>query len=65
MPNSVLPVETIDGQIVYEGTPSEPIIKYEDCLAETIKQQCQTIRLWTVNLLEVEISGVKDKSWLK
>ena len=35
VPNSTLSVETIDGQIVYEGTPAEPVIKYEDCLAET------------------------------
>ncbi len=34
VPNSALPVETLDGQLVYEGTREEPIIKFETCRAE-------------------------------
>ncbi len=49
--NSALSVETLDGQIVYEGTPAEPLIKYETCLAE-LKQKGWNMRLWTVDLLE-------------
>ncbi len=61
MPNSALSVETLDGQIVYEGTPEEPIIKFETCKAE-LKRMGKAMRLWTVDLLEVEIAGLKDKS---
>ncbi len=61
VPNSAVSVETIDGQIVYEGTPAEPIIKYEDCLTDT-KQRGRTMRLWTVDLIKAEITGVRNKS---
>ncbi len=61
LPNSALSVETSNGQIAYEGTPAEPLIKFEDCLAKT-KRKRQTMRLWTINLLEAEIAGFKDKS---
>ncbi len=60
VPNSALSVETLDGQLVYEGTPEEPIIKFETCHDE-IKRLGKAMRLWTVDLLEVEIAGLKDK----
>ncbi len=61
VPQSALSVETLDGQLVYEGTPGEPIIKFETCQAE-LKSMGKAMRLWTVDLLEVEIAGLKDKS---
>ncbi len=61
VPRSVLSVETLDGQIIYKGTPDEPIIKFETC-HQDLKRMGKTMRLWTINLLEVEISGIKDKS---
>ncbi len=61
MPSSALPVETLEGQLVYEGTPTEPIIKFESCRAE-LKGMGKAMRLWTVEQLEVEIAGLKDKS---
>ncbi len=32
VPESALAVETVDGRVAYEGTPEEPILKYEDCI---------------------------------
>ncbi len=61
VPSSVLSVETLDGQIVYKGTPAEPLIKYETCFAE-LKQKSHTMRLWTVVLLKVEISGSETRA---
>ena len=61
VPQSALSVETLDGQLVYEGTEEEPIIKFETCQAE-LKKMGKAMRLWTVDLLEVEIDGLKDKS---
>ncbi len=61
VPQSALSVETLDGQLVYEGTKEEPIIKFETCRAE-LKSMGKAMRLWTVDLLEVEIAGLKDKS---
>ncbi len=61
VPRSALSVETLDGQLVYEGTKEEPIIKFETCQAE-LKRMDKAMRLWTVDLLEVEIAGLKDKS---
>ncbi len=61
VPSSALPVEMLDGQLVYEGTPDEPIIRFESCRAE-LKGLGKAMRLWTVDLLEVEIAGLKDKS---
>ncbi len=61
VPRSALSVETLDGQLVYGGTPEEPIIKFETCRAE-LKSMGKAMRLWTVDLLEVEIAGLKDKS---
>ncbi len=61
VPQSALSVETLDGQLVYEGTQDEPIIKSETCQAE-LKRMDKAMRLWTVDLLEVEIAGLKDKS---
>ncbi len=59
MPASTLAVETIDGRIAYEGTPEEPILKYEDCLVLN-KAGKQTTKFWTVNLLRVEQEGLKN-----
>ncbi len=61
VPSSALPVEMLEGQLVYEGTPGEPIIKFESCRAE-LKGMGKAMRLWTVERLEVEIAGLKDKS---
>ena len=61
IPQPALSVETLDHQLVYEGTEEEPIIKFETCQAE-LKRMGKAMRLWTVNLLEVEIAGLKDKS---
>ncbi len=61
MPSSALPVETLEGQLVYEGTKEEPIIKFESCRAE-LKSMGKAIRIWTVERLEIEIAGLKDKS---
>ena len=61
VPKSALSVETLDGRLVYEGTPEEPIIKFETCQAE-LKRMGKAMRLWTVDLLKVEIAGLKDKS---
>ncbi len=61
IPQSSLSVETLDGQLVYEGTKEEPIIKFETCQAE-LKKMGKAMRLWTVDLLEVKIAGRKDKS---
>ncbi len=61
VPRSALSVETLDGQLVYEGTKEKPIIKFETCQAE-LKSMGKAMRLWTVDLLEVEIAGLKNKS---
>ncbi len=61
MPKSALLVETLDGQTVYDGTSDKPIIKYETCW-DDLKQMGRSMRLWTVDLLEVEIAGLKNKS---
>ncbi len=61
VPRFALPVEMLEGQLVYEGTPEEPIIKFETCRAE-LKSMGKAMRLWTVDLLEVEIAGLKDKT---
>ncbi len=61
VPQSALSVETLDGQLVYEGTAEEPIIKFETCRAE-LKSMGKAMRLWMVDLLEVKIAGLKDKS---
>ncbi len=60
VPSSALSVETLDGQLVYEGTPDNPIIKFETCHGE-LKQMGRSMRLWTVDLLKVKIAGLKDK----
>ncbi len=60
VPNSALSVETLYGQLVYEGTTEEHIIKFETCQGE-LKRLGKSMRLWTVDLLEVEIAGLKDK----
>ncbi len=57
---ATLSIETLDGQLVYEGTEEEPIIKFETCRDE-LKWLGKSMRLWTVDLLEVEITGLKDK----
>ncbi len=61
MPGSALSVEMLDGQLLYEGTKEEPIIKFETCQAE-LKGMGKAMRLWTADLLEVEIAGLKDKA---
>ncbi len=61
VPKYALSVETLDGQLVYKGTEDKPIIKFETCRGE-LKQMARSMRLWTVDLLEVEITGLKDKS---
>ncbi len=61
VPSSALSVEMLDGQLVYEGTKEEPIIKFETCQAKP-KGMGKAMRHWTVDLLEVEIAGLKDKS---
>ncbi len=50
VPNSALSVKTPAGQLVYEGTKEEPIIKFETCQAE-LKGLGKAMRLWTVDLL--------------
>ncbi len=59
VPESALAVETVNGRIAYEGTPEEPILKYEDCLVLN-KAGKQTTKFWTVNLLRVEQEGLKN-----
>ncbi len=59
VPESAIAVETVDGRIAYEGTPAEPILKYEDCLVLN-KAGKQTTKFWTVNLLRVEHAGLKN-----
>ncbi len=59
VPASALAVETVDGRIAYEGTPEEPILKYENCLVLN-KAGKQTTKFWTVNLLGVEQEGLKN-----
>ncbi len=61
VPQSALSVETLDIQLVYEGTEEEFIIKFETCRAE-LKSMGKAMRLWTVDLLEVEIAGLEDKT---
>ncbi len=61
VPSSALPVETLEGQLVYEGTQEEPIIKFESCRTE-LKRLGKAMRLWTIERLETEIAGLKDKS---
>ena len=58
---SALSVETLDGRLVYEGTETEPIIKFETCQAE-LKGMGKAMRLWTVDLLGVEIAELNNKS---
>ncbi len=41
---------------------AEPIIKYEDCLAEGKAMRLNTETFWTVDLLDVEVNGLRDKS---
>ncbi len=59
VPASAIAVETVDGRVAYEGTPEEPILKYEDCLVLN-KAGKQTTKFWTVNLLGVEQEGLKN-----
>ncbi len=59
MPASAIAVETVDGRIAYEGTPEEPILKYEDCLVLN-KAGKQTTKFWTVDLLRVEQEGLNN-----
>ncbi len=61
VPKSALSVETLDGRLVYEGTEAEPIIKFETCQAE-LKGMGKAMRLWTVDLLGVEIAELNNKS---
>ncbi len=49
VPESAIAVETVDGRVAYEGTPEEPILKYEDCLVLNNAGK-QTTKFWTVNL---------------
>ncbi len=59
VPESAMAVETVNGRIAYEGTPEEPILKYEDCLVLN-KAGKQTTKFWTVDLLKVEQEGLKN-----
>ncbi len=52
-------VETIDGRVAYEGTPEEPILKYEDCLFLT-KAGKPATKFWMVDLLGVEQEGLRS-----
>ncbi len=52
-------VETVDGRVAYEGTPEEPILKYEDCIT-LIKAGKPTTKFWTVDMLGVEQEGHKN-----
>ena len=52
-------VETVDGRVAYEGTPEEPILKYEDCLTLT-KAGKPATKFWTVDMLRVEQEGLKN-----
>ncbi len=44
VPESALSVKTLDGQLVYEGTKEEPIIKFKTCQAE-LKGMGKAMRL--------------------
>ncbi len=59
VPESAIAVETVDGRVAYEGTPEEPILKYEDCLVLN-KAGKQTTKFWTADLLRVEQEGLKN-----
>ncbi len=61
VPVSAIPVETYDGHIVYEGTEDEPILKYEDCLAES-QSMDQELRLWTIEHITAEPNGMRDST---
>ncbi len=59
VPESAIAVETVDGRVAYEGTPEEPILRYEDCLVLN-KAGKQTTKFWTASLLRVEQEGLKN-----
>ncbi len=59
VPESAMAVETVDGRIAYEGTPEEPILKYEDCITLS-KAGKPTTKFWTVDMLGVEQEGLKN-----
>ncbi len=59
VPESALAVETFDGRVAYEGTPEEPILKYEDCITLT-KAGKPATKFWMVDMLGVEQEGLKN-----
>ncbi len=59
VPESTMAVETVDGLVTCEGTPEEPILKYEDCITLN-KAGKLTTKFWMVNMLGVEQEGLKD-----
>ncbi len=59
VPESAMAVETVDGRVAYEGTPEEPILKYEDCLTLT-KAGKPATKFWMVGLLRVEQEELKN-----
>ncbi len=59
VPESASAVETVDGRIAYEGTPKEPILKYEDCITLS-KAGKPTTKFWTVDMLGIEQEGLKN-----
>ncbi len=58
VPDSALAVETVDSRVAYEGTPEEPILKYENCVTP-LKAGKLTIKFWMVDMLRVEQEGLK------
>ena len=59
VPESAMAVETVDGRVAYEGTPEEPILKYENCLTLT-KAGKPATKFWMVDMLGVEHDGLKN-----